>query len=77
MWKKLTTTRSMCLSAVIAALYAALTLLLPAVLSSMEHKKLATLFKVGISLCFVAFGLYSLRGDTAARSYPYFAFWEW
>ena len=54
-----------------------LALLLPAVLSSMEHKKLATLFKVGISLCFIAFGLYSLRGDTAARSYPYFAFWEW
>lgn len=31
MWKKLTSTRSLCLSAVIAALYAALTLLLPAI----------------------------------------------
>lgn len=56
---------------------APLTLLLPAVLSSMKNGKLAVLFKVGISICFIAFGLYSLRIDTAARSYPYFAFWEW
>ena len=31
MWKKLMSTRSLCLSAIIAALYAALTLLLPAI----------------------------------------------
>ena len=52
-----------------------LVLLLPAVLQSMKNKKLAVLFKVAISLCFIAFGLYSIR--TEIRAYPYFAFWEW
>jgi apolipoprotein N-acyltransferase len=32
---------------------------------------------VGISICFIAFGLYSLRTDDVAKAYPYFAFWEW
>jgi hypothetical protein len=52
-----------------------LVLLLPAVLHSMKNKKLAVFFKVAISLCFIAFGLYSIR--TEIRAYPYFAFWEW
>lgn len=54
-----------------------LSLLLPAVLISMKNRKLAVLFKVGISICFIAFGLYSIHGDDVARTYPYFAFWEW
>lgn len=52
-----------------------LVLLLPAVLHSMKNKKLAVFFKVAISLCFIAFGLYSIR--TENRAYPYFTFWEW
>ena len=54
-----------------------LVLLIPAVLRSMKNRKLAVLFKVGISICFIAFGLYSLRTDDVAKAYPYFAFWEW
>ena len=54
-----------------------LVLLLPAVLSSMKNRKLAVFFKVAISICFIAFGLYSIHGDDVARTYPYFAFWEW
>lgn len=54
-----------------------LVLLIPAVLRSMKNRKLAVLFQVGISICFIAFGLYSLRTDDVAKAYPYFAFWEW
>ena len=54
-----------------------LVLLIPAVLRSMKNRKLAMLFQVGISICFIAFGLYSLRSEIWTRAYPYYAFWEW
>ena len=54
-----------------------LTLLLPRVLRSMGNRKLAALFKAGICICFIAFGLYSLRSEIWTRAYPYYAFWEW
>jgi len=53
-----------------------LILLLPAVLSSMQHKKLAVFFQIAIGICFIAFGLYMLRTDIWACSYPYYPFWE-
>lgn len=54
-----------------------LVLLLPLVVHTMESRKLAAFFKAAISICFIAFGIYSLRTGSWSRSYPYFAFWEW
>lgn len=53
-----------------------LILLLPLVIQRINRRKDALLLKVLIAVCFVTFGLYSIRNSTWAQAYPYYWMWN-
>lgn len=54
----------------------ALILLLPLVVYKMKNRQNARIIKVTVSVCFILFGLYSLRTGSWSQSYPYTWFWN-
>lgn len=53
-----------------------LMLLLPLVIKGLDVKVDKPVFSAIITVCFVAFGLYSIYSSTWARVYPYYFFWQ-
>ena len=53
-----------------------LLLLLPLIIQKVAKRKDALFLKILIGLCFIAFGLYSIRNGSWAESYPYYWMWE-
>lgn len=54
-----------------------LILLLPSVINRVRKPKDRIIVRLLISVCFIVFGLHSLKNGTWAMSYPYYWFWEW
>lgn len=52
-----------------------LILLLPLIIHNLSNKTNARIIRAVVGLCFVLFGLYSLRTGSWSRAYPYYWFW--
>ena len=54
----------------------ALILLLPLLVAKMQNRQNARIIKIVVSICFILFGLYSIRRGSWSKSYPYDWFWH-